>query len=1756
MTKYTKRNYEYKTKSRTNDFSKAVCFKNNKKPNRNTKLLKHKDYVYGNEVHVRREEVQNDQLHNGGRVLQKFITSELCQNGDKNGLEYKEAHQVVPVSGSKGLNSISNSTRCKTKLLECELCTDSFSSKKSLEHHKKKTHMNEISKPSKQKNKREQSEKQVVEYSREEHGSGDDALNNIEVQTTERVIQMDVQANKILSNGQEIEVVRSSSRIGTKIVKRRVSRKRSNKEESDQTLLDSGVLEEHDFSNFYKSTITHDTRLEQCINKTEETNGIHAVQKRMVTRSVTGRRTLDKSLKDATFNGSVSVVSEEEATKVNSSGDEILNNSKGSISKFTLEDSNNKEELNEIRHESIIRHNLQMVTRFHKKPNHTLSCNLCSGTFFSDKTSTEDNNGDHLVLNRLTRQRKSSKRNSFKLQRNENVAETTSQTNLSMLIDSKLRSDYNASQQFEHENEYEINKSIAIGKSTKAICGNTEKEIMVSECHIPVNKKEQQKTCNVTERRYSGKARRSGASRNSRVRTIQAKNSNEKNRNLVKPVNFIPNKELVIPLIKVENLPLSQLSVLVKSSDSVGNRAKDQQQQVYHASNIVEVQCSVRKQYKNTEIKTNSVIQTCKSQEKSSNSYLGQEVSAQVKTIDLVSIHQYNKEKLERRIEEKSSQINEKDCEVPLNNGMETVEPLKKNVSELQASQLENTMNFFLRHKEENTINKRVNVKSKLHSRLKLREHEIRRGAAVCSKCKQVFNLLLQFSDKVNFVKDERLRIECTLCGLQIYSLSHFQRHIMDIHLPCESVSGIREKQFEVDILHFNEQMNLNNSSKDRKKIIFECWCCLKTYYRKKNFQNHIEKVHHSFHYSKDNVKKCEEKEVARTPELYKKFDVTNNTTDTFNQSEKNMIQTSDLIDEYYFNNKKINLKNSVCYTNSNEVKRSSVTHITQEISKSKTSIKDLNNEHSDLSKISNISLTSESQIIDFSNVKNNRKRKNGSFLYVCDACPKTYKRKHSLLLHMSTHTTGSNIDVNKEQEISKENRIIKFESNAFVSNEHVENIQNHSSNCKDNNLLDSAVGKKYLEEAKCNISTSKENSSKEISNDRNENIKHLTERENIALGTDNAFDCDYLLHINLTQKSKKGIKRQKSIKFNINITKKCKTNDTEQKTATNQIVNKFPLNYTNTNCILKTSKKEIRCSMCDKRFNSQRVLKEHMFFLHDSIFEATELSNLFTPYFDDLFHLESISTQSIDKFKREYNILSRIKMPGMLIERDKIHEKAISKVVSKNSATERNRKWRCNDCKENFALIRNYLRHKYYYHNDESVVHVCGNCNKVLTSVAMVNIHICTNVNSWNCKRCNSTFTNGISLTQHNVNHHFETAGPHVCDLCKLNFLTMYMLQRHKFTHTAIDNNSNATDSVDLSIKDNLPHSLKSSETEHPRTETEPVNDKDMTCINKNAKDLNETSGAVKVPSETNTISNVISLPCDEDELFKCKLCNIICFTKIQMKVHFEKWHNIKVEMCQLCNDLYILDELTKHLISRHIILDDSDLKENNINGRTCDRMKDLQKDIVRILGLKRLLSLYEYQRFDNVPKNKCFNCVTCVKEFSDVQSYKIHYLKYHDAICLLCNIKFKHSYHAFVHKIKIHTSVDVYLWLIQKIIAAILQFHKHGSTMEDIILQYSNRKSCDEEKRFTNAKEHNSTEGFETKFPEYFWLKNYYQFEKLRDSNTELLYAVEKFKSSAELSENVNTSIIIIDHSNYKHSSVLNNCELGPQNINKVLS
>ncbi|KAK9298582.1 hypothetical protein QLX08_008166 [Tetragonisca angustula] len=287
--------------------------------------------------------------------------------------------------------------------------------------------------------------------------------------------------------------------------------------------------------------------------------------------------------------------------------------------------------------------------------------------------------------------------------------------------------------------------------------------------------------------------------------------------------------------------------------------------------------------------------------------------------------------------------------------------------------------------------------------------------------------------------------------------------------------------------------------------------------------------------------------------------------------------------------------------------------------------------------------------------------------------------------------------------------------------------------------------------------------------------------------------DYSYLLHVNLTQKTEEGMKRQKLIKFNINVAKKYKTSISEQQNIENRIENKGPKGFTtNSSFAMDVSKKNVnglkklQCNICDKKFNSLTILKEHMFILHDSLFEDPELSNLPTipPTINDNRKIQNLSTRDIYTSKEKHDLLHKMQTPKKILQNDDKHgKKGVYQTF--NADKKKNRKWRCSPCKENFALLRNYLRHKYYCHNDESVVHICDNCNKILTSVAMVNIHMCTNVISWICKRCNFNFSSSVSLTKHNMNCHLEKVGPHVCKICKLSFLTAYMLTKHEATHS-----------------------------------------------------------------------------------------------------------------------------------------------------------------------------------------------------------------------------------------------------------------------------------------------------------------------------------------------------------------------------------
>ncbi|XP_043260238.1 uncharacterized protein PF11_0213-like [Colletes gigas] len=1065
---------------------------------------------------------------------------------------------------------------------------------------------------------------------------------------------------------------------------------------------------------------------------------------------------------------------------------------------------------------------------------------------------------------------------------------------------------------------------------------------------------------------------------------------------------------------------------------------------------------------------------------------------------------------IEKRINSNENYIEEIDREV---NSME----LKGNI-----------LKFFLRHKS-NIVKNGRKRNSKANDSKTFQNNDTRKSVAMCIKCKQVFNLLQQFSDKINFLKDEKLCIECTLCNVEINLLSDFQQHVMDIHFPCERNSQTTKNSFAVEIVNLDEQLNSScnnnndscssNVSNDQR--IFECCCCSKVYKRMKWFKKHIENVHPNLDKSKwnsaTNTENYQGKEFIESSEMYRKHkteqvvdktytlnknpiaDITNNLTEISNQQETNVIKTHNRVHEYCYNTEEINLQNNNSSMvrvgvkrKMSEMKHSNITKITR-TSKLENEIKNLNNEeiNSDFSNLENISLIATSEFTNLTNIQINKKDTrskpvHGTSPYACNICSKSYKKKRAFLTHMTEHKTSMNTNTGESEEEKMENifedsNTIKLKDDILLPNitnlnintganeeEKVEEIVKASNiiKLKDNTLLSNIYARDSQDyfnsyNRDCNVLNS-------IAKVINENAEHAIEEENIMLETGSVFNYNYILYVNFTQKVRQGIKKQKLIKFHINIAKKYKMDNTGQEIIGNEIEDKFILNCaTNTNFTFNRYKgdviihlpKKIYCNICDRKFNSERILKEHMFFLHDSVFKGRELSNLFTPYFNEYYKEENVSIEDINLYRTKYNISYN----------------RLCEMVSKCDLNKKHRKWRCNPCKENFALIRNYLRHKYYCHNDKSVVHICDNCNKVLTSVAMVNIHMCINVTSWNCNRCNLKFINSVSLTQHNINYHLESVGPHICDLCKLSFLTRYMLDKHKRIHSITGNYGNANNSVDyLSTGTSVERNLLCSVTDTtstsgtvviPKEKTSMFNEKIITFLNESIKNLNVLNEAVDSSLETEIDFTGVSLVCNDDNMLKCKFCNVACITNVQMKFHLENLHSIKVEVCRLCNGLCTMDELTKHLIYRHIVFDELDLKL--INGQ---KLEDSQNSTVGFLGLKRLISLYEYQRFDGITENKCFNCVTCSKEFTNVELYKIHHLKCHDKICLLCNIEFKYSFQALEHKIKIHISFEIYLWVVKKIISSILQSNKYGNTLEDVILQYSERKIHDNEKNFTN--------------------------------------------------------------------------------------
>ncbi|KAK9298581.1 hypothetical protein QLX08_008166 [Tetragonisca angustula] len=975
-----------------------------------------------------------------------------------------------------------------------------------------------------------------------------------------------------------------------------------------------------------------------------------------------------------------------------------------------------------INNKAILKYDVQ--SRIFKSDGH---CNLCDDNEINQKQNTKFQQENLFTYKTNLSQQKSLK---AKLHKNINQSSATNIQNLT--IDSNRERDHTISIQTRRKGSCKINKSITTEESNKFHLqisfakGQGQKNM---DRTVRKYKKCNEKT---KKKKYSKRTMEKVNTNNSPiVTTVRASKINTKtNKNVAMDRNCTGNKRLIIPLIKIDDFPSSELSKLIRQPNFVQVKQNIQANRnvYFETENITGTQCSTYKQYRTTNLKQD------------------EEINVLYKSVferRYTEFKDHEKEEIDANIKLETNTY-----KMSLENKVNTTEILQGNACKLGSTNLsENILELFLKNKR-NITNIKTRQKSKIETCLK-------KSVAMCSKCAEIFNLLRQFSGKINFVQNEKLCIECTLCNVQINSLFHFQQHVMDIHLQCEGKSLARNKKFPVVIINFSEQVDVDKSS----QFIFECCCCSRIFDRATNFEEHIKNMHYT-----SDVKKCKSKQIAKSSELRTTF-----------QNEQVLDETCVLNKHYVFDTS----------TNADEIS----SQITKENSEIIENIRKLNIDEKYANSISEIAVTSKSELSNMPNIKINQRfkayQRHKRYPFICDICFKKYKRKHMFLSHISKHgTKNSDTDVREQQKTQETNNLITFDNN-LILNSKIKTSQECINTFKDDNTSNSTVNLKELSQ---NTLISKI-IDKKVNSFENTNMK-CVEEDSISNKID---DYSYLLHVNLTQKTEEGMKRQKLIKFNINVAKKYKTSISEQQNIENRIENKGPKGFTtNSSFAMDVSKKNVnglkklQCNICDKKFNSLTILKEHMFILHDSLFEDPELSNLPTipPTINDNRKIQNLSTRDIYTSKEKHDLLHKMQTPKKILQNDDKHgKKGVYQTF--NADKKKNRKWRCSPCKENFALLRNYLRHKYYCHNDESVVHICDNCNKILTSVAMVNIHMCTNVISWICKRCNFNFSSSVSLTKHNMNCHLEKVGPHVCKICKLSFLTAYMLTKHEATHS-----------------------------------------------------------------------------------------------------------------------------------------------------------------------------------------------------------------------------------------------------------------------------------------------------------------------------------------------------------------------------------
>ncbi|XP_012276580.1 uncharacterized protein LOC105697651 isoform X2 [Orussus abietinus] len=435
-------------------------------------------------------------------------------------------------------------------------------------------------------------------------------------------------------------------------------------------------------------------------------------------------------------------------------------------------------------------------------------------------------------------------------------------------------------------------------------------------------------------------------------------------------------------------------------------------------------------------------------------------------------------------------------------------------------------------------------------------------------------------------------------------------------------------------------------------------------------------------------------------------------------------------------------------------------------------------------------------------------------------------------------------------------------------------------------------------------------------------------------------------------------------------------------------------------------------------------------------------------------------------------------------------HEKGPSKVLSveeqeamlEEFAEMSSKKvWHCRRCSQTFKNLLCFARHMFYVHKDDSLIHECENCKKLLTTTAMVNVHICCKVDDYMCGPCNQIFSTGSELRIHNTEKHYEVPGPHVCDICRRNFMTIWMLHKHKcIKHwsqlcATIPAMAKLEPMGDLStdIKMNALFSripspfgkystkMKSllsyialKETEKPKLLDESRRQYSSPYTSRiipvDPGKLPRVTSNIKISSDAEK-KQCPGNPYPEECNLNCPLCNQICLTRAGLKIHLSRRHHTSAELCMFCNTLIISAAMNRHILD-HIRDDNKPDKDDDSIDEELS-VEECTEQILKRLGRPYLRALCQYQLLNTSNRKEVISCPGCTKKFGNCHYFRVHFLWTHDDLCVLCRKQFEIVNKAVEHKAVAHGSLGNYLWAAEKIIRILIRSGKCGENLKEFV-------------------------------------------------------------------------------------------------------